>query len=238
MGTSYDQETLAAVEVCFAMASNLLYCEPDDANVIAQAEQRTFTEAPFGMDDDRVRAGLAKMDAWCADAVAGDADARAERLAALRREWFRLFVGAGAPDAPSWESFYIDPNSQLFSKHTLEVRAWYRRYGLQIERLHAEPDDNLGLMLGFIGRLVGLEAQALVDGDGVQAGKLAQDQESFMTAHLLPWLAAWRYSVSEHAMSGYFQGVGDFVFGLCACYAKRFGILFDEEVQAFKRARC
>ena len=71
-----------------------------------------------------------------------------ERVAALRREWLRLFVGAGTPDAPSWESFYRDPNSQLFSARTLEVREQYRRHGLQIERLHAEPDDHLGLMLG------------------------------------------------------------------------------------------
>ncbi|MFR1639199.1 MAG: molecular chaperone [Eggerthellaceae bacterium] len=80
---------------------------------------------------------------------------------ALKREWFRLFVGAGAPDAPCWESYYTEPNSQMFGERTLEVRAAYRRHGLQIERLHAEPDDHLGLMLGFMAHLCGAEADAL-----------------------------------------------------------------------------
>ena len=158
-----------------------------------------------------------------------------ERVAALRREWLRLFVGAGTPDAPSWESFYRDPNSQLFSARTLEVREQYRRHGLQIERLHAEPDDHLGLMLGFVGHLIGLEAKALAVGDDAAAGEAADEQESFLVEHVLPWLAAWRYSVDAHASSDYFRGTGAFVFGLCARYAQRFGVAFDREGQVFKR---
>ncbi|WP_101721456.1 TorD/DmsD family molecular chaperone [Eggerthella timonensis] len=229
MSIPYDQETLACVEACFAAASRLLYCEPDDAEVAGQVEQRMFAEAPFGMDDAHVRAGLTAMDAWC------DEPFDEERLAALKREWFRLFVGAGTPDAPSWESFYVDPNSQLFSKHTLEVRAWYQRYGLKIERLHAEPDDHLGLMLGFVGHLIGLEAEARAENDERRAAELAHDQEAFLVEHVLPWLAAWRYSVNERAASNYFRGAGDFVFGLCACYARRFDVAFDEDGQVFKR---
>ena len=141
MNAPYNQDVLAAAEACFAQASQLLYCEPDAEVVADQVAERPFQNAPFGMDDDE-----AGFD---------------ERVAALRREWLRLFVGAGTPDAPSWESFYRDPNSQLFSARTLEVREQYRRHGLQIERLHAEPDDHLGLMLGFVGHLIGLEAEAL-----------------------------------------------------------------------------
>lgn len=229
MGTPYDQEALMAAQACFAQASRLLYCEPDEPDVAAQAEQRLFAEAPFGMDHADVREGLAAMDAWCAEPPT------AERVAALKREWFRLFVGAGTPEAPSWESFYVDPNSQLFSKRTLEVRAWYQRYGLQIERLHAEPDDHLGLMLGFVSHLIGLEAAARAEGDERRADEVAHDQEAFIVEHVLPWLAAWRYSVDKHAASGYFRGAAGFVFGLCACYAQRFGIAFDEGRQAFKR---
>ena len=52
---------------------------------------------------------------------------------------------------------------------------------------------------------------------------------------MLPWLAAWRYSVDAHASSDYFRGTGAFVFGLCARYAQRFGVAFDREGQVFKR---
>ena len=234
MNAPYNQYVLAAAEACFAQASQLLYCEPDAEVVADQVAERPFQNAPFGMDDADVREGMALMDAWCVAAAADEAGFD-ERVAALRREWLRLFVGAGTPDAPSWESFYRDPNSQLFSARTLEVRERYRRHGLQIERLYAEPDDHLGLMLGFVGHLIGLEAEALAVGDGAAAGEAADEQESFLVEHVLPWLAAWRYSVDAHASSDYFRGAGAFVFGLCARYAQRFGVAFDREGQVFKR---
>ena len=115
------------------------------------------------------------------------------------------------------------------------MRERYRRHGLQIERLYAEPDDHLGLMLGFVGHLIGLEAEALAVGDGAAAGEAADEQESFLVEHVLPWLAAWRYSVDAHASSDYFRGAGALVFGLCARYAQRFGVAFDREGQVFKR---
>ena len=204
MNAPYNQDVLAAAEACFAQASQLLYCEPDAEVVADQVAERPFQNAPFGMDDADVREGMALMDAWCVAAAADEAGFD-ERVAALRREWLRLFVGAGTPDAPSWESFYRDPNSQLFSARTLEVRERYRRHGLQIERLYAEPDDHLGLMLGFVGHLIGLEAEALAVGDGAAAGEAADEQESFLVEHVLPWLTAWRYSVDAHASSDYFR---------------------------------
>ena len=180
------------------------------------------------------------MDAWCVEAArVSDADgpeAFGELVRALKREWFRLFVGAGTPDAPCWESFYLEPNSQMFGERTLEVRAAYRRSGLQIERLHAEPDDHLGLMLGFMGHLCGAEADALADGREDAAHEAAAEQEAFLAEHVLPWLAVWQYAVDKHAASDYYRGAGSFAFGLCARYARRFGIAFDEEKRAFARA--
>lgn len=236
MGAVYDHETLAAAQACFAQASQLLYCEPNVEIVAEQVADRPFQAAPFGMDDQRVRCGMELLDAWCVAAAADPAGLDA-RVADLKREWFRLFVGAGTPDAPCWESFYVEPNSQMFGKNTLEVREQYRRHGLQIERLHAEPDDHLGLMVGFVGHLVGLEADALAAGDEAAAREVANEQDAFLTEHVLPWLAAWHYSAYKHAASDYFRGVAEFVFGLCARYAQRFGISFNEDERVFKRTR-
>lgn len=238
MSELYDHDERVAAEACFAMASRLLYCEPDDAELTAQVEEHLFEAAPFGMENAQVREGLEALDAWCVDAAAEDDDARTERFAALHREWFRLFVGAGTPDAPSWESFYVDPNSQLFSRNTLEVRAFYERYGLRIERLHAEPDDHLGLMLGFLGHLIGRELDAeaeAAEGVSADASQVVADQEALLVEHLLPWLPAWHYGARKHASSDYFRGVADLVFGLVVHYARRFGIAFDEESQSFKK---
>lgn len=238
MGVSYSVDELSAAEVVFAQASRLLYCEPDSQEAADCARNRVFEAAPYGMGNDRVRHGLKFMSAWL-DECAPDADETAfeERMGALRREWFRLFVGAGTPDAPCWESFYREPNSHLFGRRTLEVRDWYRRHGLQIKRLYSEPDDHLGLMLGFMSRLISLEADAVAAGDEAAAHEMASEQEEFLTDHILPWLAAWRYSVENRAASDYFRGVGDFVFGLCELYAERFDVAFDEGEQVFRKAR-
>lgn len=256
MNTPLSFEDLAAAEVCLAVASRLLYDEPCATEVAAQVVDRQFSDAPFAGDNSFAREGLASLDAWCVEALAaahadgfvetGDVeadcvtlavnDAFAERVAVLRREWLRLFVGLGTPEASCLESFYVEPNSHMFGKNTLAVRQAYRRRGLQVEKLHSEPDDHLGLMLGFLTHLMRAEGDALGSCDEAAAGALADEQEQFLVDHVLPWLAAWRYAVEKHARTDYFRGVGDFIFGLVAFYAGRFGIWFDEEAQAFKRA--
>ncbi|WP_286143090.1 TorD/DmsD family molecular chaperone [Adlercreutzia caecimuris] len=260
MNTPFSSETLAAVEVCLAGASALLYSEPAVPAVAAQVAACQFASAPFAADNARAARGLALMDGWCAEAVraaglavdeAGSVPAEAavaevaavlaedasfaERVGELRREWLRLFVGAGAPEASCLESFYVEPNSHMFGRTALTARAAYRRHGLVPERVGREPDDHLALMLGFLARLVQEERAAREAGDEAAADEAAVEQEAFLTEHVLPWLAAWRYAVEKHARTDYFRGLGDFVFGLCACYAERFGIRYDEAAQAFKK---
>lgn len=254
MITPMNSEELAAVEVCFAVASPLLYSEPVAAEVAGQVASRQFASAPFGEDDEVEREGLRLLDSWCVDALraaevpeGADPDAAAALLmespafacavAELSREWLRLFVGLGTPEASCLESFYVEPNSHMFGKNVIAVRAAYRRHGLQIEQLHHEPDDHLGLMLGFLSRLVSEEREALEAGDDERALALADEQASFLAEHILPWLAPWHYAVQAHARTDYYRGVGSFVFGLVARYAERFGIRYDGKARAFKQRK-
>lgn len=254
MNTHFDSDALAAAEVCFVVASQLLYVEPDAASVAEQVASRQFASAPFGEGDKDEREGLRLLDGWCVNAAqasgvpegADDSEAAvlfaespafAASVDELRREWLRLFVGLGTPEASCLESFYVEPNSHMFGKNVIAVRAAYRRHGLEIERLHREPDDHLGLMLGFLSRLVAEEREAVEADDEQRAVALADEQDAFLTEHILPWLAPWRYAVEKHARTDYYRGVGAFVFGLVACYAGRFGIRFDGEACAFKRRK-
>lgn len=255
MTTSPFPDALPGAEVCFAVASSLLYVEPSLEAVADSVAVDQFASAPYGDGNARVVEGLALMERWCSavrEAVAaerGDVPAEvtaavlvaspvfAEAVAALRREWLRLFAGAGAPEASCLESFYVEPNSHMFGQCTLAVRAIYRRHGLQLENLRREPDDHLGLMLGFVAHLIGEELDALAVGDEAAAAGAVREQEHFLADHVLPWLASWRYAVERRGTSDYFRGAGDFVFGLTACYAERFGIVFDEATQTFKRRK-
>ena len=223
MTTEYDQEQLAAAGACFAQASRLLYCEPDTEEWPLRFESACSRLRRTAWMTRMWQRGLACLDAWCVEAArVSDADgcrAFDERAHGLKREWFRLFVGAGTPDAPCWESFYLEPNSQMFGEKTLEVRAAVPTSRTANRALHAEPDDHLGLMLGFMGHLCGVEADALADGQEDAARVAADEQKAFLAEHVLPWLAVWRYAVEKNVDSDYYRGVGAFAFGLCARYA-------------------
>ena len=68
-------------------------------------------------------------------------------------------------------------------------------------------------MLGFLSRLMAEEREAVEAGDMQQGAALADEQDAFLTEHVLPWLAPWRYAVEKHARTDYYRGVGAFVFG-------------------------
>ena len=131
-----DAEMLERARACFAVASRLLYCDPQPQDVALQALSGQFAQAPFAMDDPSVLRGLELLGGWCARALRkaqvaqgrdasgdvlseaeGQLDGRAcalaadpafcEEVGALQRERLRLFVGIGVPQASCFESFYV-----------------------------------------------------------------------------------------------------------------------------------
>lgn len=227
-----DVQELSEAQITFIIVSRLIYLEPAIKDVADYVDQDMFEDAPYGEKNGSVVSGLSQLRSWCRD-VGKQRERLEEMVQELRQDWFALFVGGGTPLAPPWESYYRETNSPLFGRRTLEVRAWYQEHGLEIEKLHKEPDDNLGLMLGFVGHLIGLEVEAIDDGDDVTAERLAEAQRSFLADHILPWLARWRFEVEENAKTDFFSGVGNLTFGLCEEYVKRLGIIYKEESGTF-----
>ena len=132
----FNSETMKGAHVSFALAAQLVQQEPDEAWVRTCIGQALFGAAPFGMDDPAVAGGLERLSAWCAAAKADVA----EGAAAIRREWLRLFVGLGTPEAPVWEAVYTEPEATMRGRSTLAVRAAYRAWGLEFERKAHEPE--------------------------------------------------------------------------------------------------
>ena len=225
----FDKETLQAAQVAFGFAAGLISQEPTEGWVRSCIGDDMFVAAPFGEEDPAVKDGLTLLQAWCNAAC----DNVTEATADIQREWLRLFVGLGSPEAPVWESYYTEPNSTMFGRSTLEVRAAYKAWGLEFERKAHEPDDALGVMLAFCSYLMGRELEAMDAFDPVATEKAAKALEEFMVAHMLPWASAWRFLVKNHAKTDYYRGVGELVFGLERAYAKRFGIECNEEDGTF-----
>lgn len=228
-----NEEQLETASVAFAMAAQFVGAEPSCEWLKSCRADDLFDEAPFASEDEGVARGLSLMRSY----VRGlGEDEVSEAAAALGREWLRLFVGVGAPDAPVWESFYVEANSPMMSKATLEVRSLFQKYDISLARQGSEPDDALGPMLAFCSHVQHCEVAALQEGLQEEADVCRGDLDSFISQHLLPWIAAWKSLVEEYASSDYFRGVGLFVFGLLRCYVRRFAIRWDEAQGRFMRA--
>ncbi|MBR2789082.1 MAG: molecular chaperone TorD family protein [Eggerthellaceae bacterium] len=221
-----DPVQIQGAGLAFNLASKLVFEEPAAERISALTEQDVFEEVPFGEDDEAVLAGAALLRAWCTAHAADAPEDFAAAINELKGEWFNLLIGPSVPKAPSWAGYYLSLKSELLSAVTLEARRFYRAWGFMPDGINKEPDDNLGVLLGFLAELIYLELTEPERTEGISAA-----QEDFLRRFILPWICAWRWSVAKYAQSDFFRGVGELVFGLCRAYAKRFGIAYVEDEQ-------
>ena len=215
-------EEFEGARLALSMAALFVYCEPDAAALERYLVPGLFGESPFAEGDVDIIEGLTAMATWCDGArKAGDC---ACDLSELRDDWFQLFAGPGEPAAPAWAGYYMATNSQILSEESLAVRHIYVRHGFEPARKNREPDDDLGIMLGFLGQLAG-EAAATESLSNADAGLCARkDSRELLERHILPWIGVWRDRVVAKAHTSFYRGVGIFVFGLVHSYAEGLGV--------------
>jgi DMSO reductase family type II enzyme chaperone len=127
-------------------------------------------------------------------------------LEQLQGDHFQLFVGSGIPMAPPWESFYRTEEGLMVSDHTLEVRAFYERFGLVAEQKDQEPEDHIGLELEFMGWLCDRYGQCVRNGAVRDAAVTLQAQRDFLDNHLLQWVERFCEKVARSAWTDFFRG--------------------------------
>ena len=214
-------EEFEGARLALSMAASLVYCEPDAAALERYLVPGLFDESPFAEDNADVIEGLTAMATWCDDVrKAGDC---AGGLSELRDDWFQLFAGPGEPAAPAWAGYYMATNSQILSEESLAVRHIYVRHGFEPARKNREPDDDLGIMLGFLGQLAGEAATAESSGNADEF-RARKDARELLERHILPWIGVWRDRVVAKAHTSFYRGVGIFVFGLVHSYAEGLGV--------------
>ena len=109
-------------------------------------------------------------------------------LEKLKDEYVRLFVGPLELAAPPWESIYTGEEGMLFQLSTLEVREFYRRFGLLPEGYPRVADDSLALELGFMAELAQRSVTAFEAGAEESLGVNLRGALDFLNAHLLVWV--------------------------------------------------
>ena len=208
-GTDWNSVLLGEI-LLFRLLGRLVY-EPLSKEWLEDLiNEDVFDEVPFGEGQRETALGLELLKKWSNLNKKELTDASFDDL---RADNFRLFVGVNIVLAPLWESVHFTESRLVFQERTLQVRDWYRRFDLEPEKLHKEPDDHIGLEMIFISHLAGLALQACESHDDEKFEKLLEAQRQFLSEHLLEWGPEWCSQVLEHAKTDFYLGIGHLVLG-------------------------
>lgn len=212
----------------FGLLGKALYEDPDKPWLESLIAEEVFSESPFGAEQAEIQTGLEIMQRWSAENRAGIDEAG---FKALSQDHLHLFIGIDRVLAPVWESVYFNESRLVFQEQTLQVRDWYARFGLQIERLNREPDDHIGLEMSFVAHLAALALQALEENDGPKFDGIQQAQRDFLSQHLLRWGPAWAGLVETHAKTDFYRGLAHLTRGALLAAARQLQIEMPKEVK-------
>ncbi|RJP49701.1 MAG: dehydrogenase [Anaerolineaceae bacterium] len=188
----------------FGLLGRLLYDQLDKTYLQSLIEEDVFADVPFGMEQKETKLGLEILQAWVRENRAGLTD---ESFDKLRTDYTSLLIGVGKVLAPPWESVYFNEDRMIFQQQTLQVREWYRRFGLEAEKLYMEPDDHIGLELSFLAHLSKLCLQAMEEKDEIKFEMYLQAQRQFLFEHPLKWIELWSGLVQEHSKTEFYRGL-------------------------------
>ncbi len=219
-------EFLAGEALVFELLGRLLYDEPDKVWLQNLIDQDVFEDIPLGAEQEETGRGLGLLQKWAQANRPGLSDAAFDDV---RVDNTRLFIGVGMVLAPLWESVYFGDARLIFQEQTLQVRSWYRRFGLEFEKLNQEPDDHIGLEMAFVSQLASLALEKLEAGDQPGFEEALQAQRDFLSEHLLRWGPAWAKLVEEYARTDFYRGLAHLTHGALLAVAAQLEIKLPKE---------
>lgn len=221
--------TLTGEVLLTGLLAKVIYTEPAEALFNALIAEDIFSEIPFGANQEESQQGMAILSQW-----AGEQQGALGKpaLDALKVDYLALFIGPAKMHAPLWESVYFSKEHLVFQERTLEVRKWYRRFGLQVEHLNNEPDDHIGLEFSFIAHLASQALHAAEVRDLTGFIHHWNAQKEFFSAHLLQWGPEWSRLVIQNARTDFYRGIGHLTLGSLLAIAELLQVDVPEKAHA------
>lgn len=211
MDTDAIRSRLAEEEALLTLLGRLLYGMPDRDLFARVVEERLFESIPF-VDGARARQPQDLLLAWMDACATPFSDSDFE---AVRVDYTRLFVGAQKVAAPLWESVHFSRERMVFQERTLQVRAAYRAYNLEVEGFQHEPDDHLASELLFAAHLVRIAKESLDAGNEEGFERAMSDQHDFLEEHPNSWVEGWRDLILEKSNSNLYRGLSMLIAQAC-----------------------
>lgn len=128
---------------------------------------------------------------------------RDEALESVQAEYTVLFLGAGEPKAPPWESLYRTPEKLMFGSPAFQVREAMARFGVEAAEKYQQPEDHLGLELMLLA--AASEAASLREESGWRES--ARLQAEFIVAHPLGWIGDLEKDAAAHGPVGFYAAL-------------------------------
>ena len=126
-----------------------------------------------------------------------------EALESVQTEYTDLFLGAGEPKAPPWESLYRTPEKLMFGSPAFQVREAMTRFGVEAAEKYRQPEDHLGLELMLLA--AASEAASLrEESDWRESARL---QAEFIAAHPLGWIGDLEKDAAAHGAVGFYAAL-------------------------------
>lgn len=188
----------------YALMGLAYYRKPSHAFLQGLAQTDPFCVSVFPESNTLITEGLRLLAASLEPFKEGVPDKDLERF---QWDYMQMFTGPGKPKAPPWESFYRTEERIIFSAYTLDVRAFYQRFGLVTEHRNQEPDDHIGLELEFMAHLCDRYAGALRKENGKECMTALNTQQEFLDRHLLAWAPEFCRDVCLGAETDFFTGM-------------------------------
>ena len=202
--TNNFKEALIAEQISLSLLGKLWFEFPEEEFIASLAAEGVFDEMPLGIEQPFVQDGLTLLQIWANEHKDGLSE---EAFDSIRFDYTRLFIGPNKVLAPPWESVYFNETRSIFQEQTLEVRDWYRRFGLESVKIHKEPDDHIGLELAFLSHLAGQASAALEAQDRAELERLLDAQRQFAKDHLLAWFGGWFKLIEKYARTDFYRGL-------------------------------
>lgn len=229
-----NTQELEATSVTFALLGRMICEEPCAAWLRECDTEGYFLEVPFPSPSPMIAEAASQIQQFVEESQGCESDAAAR----LKREWLRLLVGVGVPEAPPIASFYLHPNHHVLSAATLAARRQYRLFDLELSGRKDVQDDHLGVSLVFLSELLKREALSRESASGcncAEAEKLSEAQRLCLEESVLPWLAVWRHDMNRSSTTAYYQGLSAMIFECIRLFVRRFNIEWDQSGRRFVR---
>lgn len=151
----------------------------------------------------------------------------------LAADYAKVFLAAGDATGRAafpYESVYVNKRHRVGGSTEMQMHALYKARGLEADPdAYRTMDDNIGLMLEYMGAVCDELTEAFAADDYEKAAALLAEQKDFVKTHLTNWAYSFTADVIRFSERDFYKGIAKITAG----FLRKETELLDEGVSAW-----